>query len=140
MRAVFALAFCLFAFGPPRFEVASIKPSTQQPGSSGMHTGNGRLTAENVTLRRCIQGAYAVSPNLIFGGPNWLDKDRFQIDAKTIDPANGDSARFHPPSGAPNADTRTTSFRSPTGSGPAPGVAPTICGTGTLPITRERKG
>ena len=134
MRAVFALAFCLFAFGPPRFEVASIKPSTQQPGSSGMHTGNGRLTAENVTLRRCIQGAYAVGPN-IFGVPDWLDKDRFQIDAKTIDPANGDSARFHPPSGAPNADTRTTSFRSPSRSGLALSVEPTTCRTGTPPKT-----
>jgi uncharacterized protein (TIGR03435 family) len=92
MRAVFALAFCLCAFGQPRFEVASVKPSTQEAGSSGMHTGNGRLNAENVTLRRCIQGAYAIGPNLIFGGPDWLDKERFQIDAKTADPTNGDAA------------------------------------------------
>jgi uncharacterized protein (TIGR03435 family) len=90
MRIAIGFVLCLCAFGQPRFEVAAIKPSTQDSGSSGMHTGNGRLNAENVTLRRCIQGAYAIGPNLIFGGPDWLDKDRFQIDAKTVDPTNGD--------------------------------------------------
>jgi uncharacterized protein (TIGR03435 family) len=91
MRFVFLLAFASCVFAQPRFEVAAIKPSTEDPGHSGMHTGNGRLNAENVTLRRCIQGAYGISPNLILGGPDWLDKDRFQIDGKTADPKNGDA-------------------------------------------------
>ena len=36
----------------------------------------------NVTLKRCIMGAYAVGPNQISGGPDWLDSDRFEITAK----------------------------------------------------------
>jgi uncharacterized protein (TIGR03435 family) len=85
MRTLIALAFGLCAFAQPRFEVASIKPSTAEPGSDGMHTGNGRLTADNVTLKRCITGAYSISPILIFGGPDWLDKDRFQIECKAAE-------------------------------------------------------
>ena len=65
-----------------RFEVASIKPSNADPSSSGFHSGNGRLTGDNVTLKRCIMAAYGVGPNLIFGGPDWLESDRFQISAK----------------------------------------------------------
>lgn len=70
----------------PRFEVASIKPSNADPGSSGINTGHGRLAASNVTLKRCIMGAYAVGPNQVFGGPDWLESDRFEITAKAEQP------------------------------------------------------
>jgi hypothetical protein len=66
----------------PRFEVASVKPSNDPPGHSGSDSDGGLLRLSNVTLKRCIMGAYHVGPNLIFGGPNWLDDDRFQIVAK----------------------------------------------------------
>jgi uncharacterized protein (TIGR03435 family) len=72
----------------PQFEVASIKPSSADPHSSGMNTGNGRLTANNVTLKRCLMGAYGVGPNQIFGGPDWLDSDRFEITAKAEQPVD----------------------------------------------------
>lgn len=69
--------------GPsPRLEVASIRPSDANPGSSGMNTGHGRLTATNVTLKGCIMGAYAVGPNQIFGGSDWLKVDRSDIATK----------------------------------------------------------
>ena len=88
IRAIGSLAVCVsgvvYAQSAvvPRFEVAAIKPSNADPGASGIHTANGRLTANNVTLKRCIMGAYAVGPNQIFGGPDWLDSDRFEITAK----------------------------------------------------------
>jgi uncharacterized protein (TIGR03435 family) len=82
MRLAVGVFLSLCALAQPRFEVASIKPSADDSGHSGMHTDQGRLTGENVTLRRCIQSAYSIGPNLIFGGPDWLDKDHFQIDAK----------------------------------------------------------
>ena len=70
-----------------QFEVASIKASKDPTStSSGLNTGNGRLTASNVTLKRCIMGAYAVGPNQIFGGPDWLASDRFEIYAKAEQP------------------------------------------------------
>ncbi|MFY9726245.1 MAG: TIGR03435 family protein [Bryobacteraceae bacterium] len=77
-----------------RFEVASVKPSNldQFAGSSGLRTGHGRLTASNVTLKRCIMGAYGVGPNQISGGPAWLDSDRYEIVAKAEQPVDDDAA------------------------------------------------
>src|ERR1700722_10531294 len=88
IRAIASLAVCVSGIAyaqsapGPQFEVASIKPSHADPGSSGIYTGNGRLTASNVTLMRCIMGAYAAGPNQILGGPDWLDSDRWDITAK----------------------------------------------------------
>jgi len=72
----------------PRFEVASIKPANPDhvDGVSGVETKLGRLTATNVTLKRCILGAYGIRPHQIVGGPEWLDADRFDIVAKADGP------------------------------------------------------
>lgn len=67
----------------PAFEVASIKPSTAEPGSSsGITTDTGRIAGRNVTLKRCIRGAYGMPEAQIFGGPKWVDEERYDIDAK----------------------------------------------------------
>lgn len=77
---------------PHSFEVASIKPSNAGPNStSGIHTGHGRLDAENVTLLRCILGAYGVGPQQIIGGPDWLNTDHFEISAKADRPVESDA-------------------------------------------------
>src|SRR6266513_36819 len=74
-----------------RFEVASIRPSDADPNSgSGIQTGHGRLDAKNVTLKRCIMGAFGVGPHQISGGPDWLESDRFEISAKADRPTNDD--------------------------------------------------
>jgi uncharacterized protein (TIGR03435 family) len=92
MRAAIALAFCVCAFAQTQFEVASIKPSN--PGSSfssGIATGHGKLNAENVTLKRCIIGAYGVGPSQVIGGPDWLDSDQFNIQARAGQPTDSDA-------------------------------------------------
>ena len=67
----------------PRFEVASIKLSNAgSNASSGIRTGENRLDASNVTLKRCIVGAYGVGPQQVAGGPDWIDTERFEINAK----------------------------------------------------------
>ena len=78
-----------------RFEVASVRPNNadQFTGSSGLKTGHGLLTASNVTLKRCIMGAYGVGPNQISGGPKWLDSDGYDIVAKADQPV-GDAAQM----------------------------------------------
>lgn len=77
------LSFCLAQSSsiPPAFEVVSIKPSA--PDSRGMNvsTGPGRFTAENVTLKFLIQGAYHVREEQISGGPKWLDAERYDVAA-----------------------------------------------------------
>lgn len=74
-----------------QFEVASVKPSTSSSNSSsGIRTGHGRLDARNVTLKRCIMGAYGVGPHQISGGPDWLDSERFEILAQAEQPIDDD--------------------------------------------------
>ena len=76
---------------PPRFEVASIKPSANpSSGSSGSKSGQGRLNMFNVTLKRCIMGAFGVGPNRIAGGPAWIDSARYDIVAKADRPVDDD--------------------------------------------------
>ncbi len=77
---------------PPTFEVATIKLSSAATNtSSGISTGSGRLSAKNVTLKRCIVGAYEISPQQITGGPPWLDSTRFDIEAKSEKPTDEDA-------------------------------------------------
>jgi uncharacterized protein (TIGR03435 family) len=72
----------------PAFEAASIKPSKAEPGSSsGINTKIGSISARNVTLKRCIRGAYDVQESQIAGGPKWAGEDRYDIDAKAAGPA-----------------------------------------------------
>jgi uncharacterized protein (TIGR03435 family) len=93
VRLLASLMFCVAVFwgqaeDAPRFEVASIKriSGEQLHGLSGGQSRTGTLTMNNVTLKRCIMGAYAVGPNQIAGGPEWLDSDRFEIVAKAEQP------------------------------------------------------
>jgi uncharacterized protein (TIGR03435 family) len=77
----------------PTFEVASIKPNKSGDGRVmlGFQPG-GRFTATGVTLKMLIGQAYGVdqplAPFQIVGGPDWIDRDRFDIVAK----AEGDVA------------------------------------------------
>jgi uncharacterized protein (TIGR03435 family) len=66
------------------FEVASIKPDS--PG--GVSTGDfrflpgGRLSAQQVLLRFFIQNAYGLKPFQILGGPEWINSEGYDIEAK----------------------------------------------------------
>lgn len=75
----------------PSFEAASIKPTVAEPGSSsGIVTRIGRIEARNVTLKRCIRGAYNIPESRVFGGPTWIEDERYDIDAKAAGPAGDD--------------------------------------------------
>ena len=67
----------------PAFEVASVKPNTSGEfgGSFGYRPG-GQFVVVNNTLRNMIRNAYGVQNFQIVGGPDWLDKDRFDVMAK----------------------------------------------------------
>jgi bla regulator protein BlaR1 len=66
-----------------RFVVSTVKPSSAATsGSSGIYTGHGRLDGKNVTLKRCIIGAYGIGPHQVVGGPDWIDTLRWDIEAK----------------------------------------------------------
>jgi uncharacterized protein (TIGR03435 family) len=65
------------------FEVATVKVNRSGSGASnGPRLTNGRLSAENSTLRRFLQVAYDLNA-LQISGPDWLDNDRFDLAAKS---------------------------------------------------------
>src|SRR5947208_2795643 len=73
----------------PSFEAASIKPSSLDRDDSGVVSSKGRLSMKNVTLKRCVRGAYNIPDILIAAGPSgpkWLDEDRFNIEARAAGP------------------------------------------------------
>jgi bla regulator protein BlaR1 len=76
------------------FEVASVKlnHSTSPERFGGFEPG-GRFRVVNVPLRQIIAWAYGeqfpVVDEQILGGPSWLDRDRFDINAR----ADGDPSR-----------------------------------------------
>jgi uncharacterized protein (TIGR03435 family) len=99
--AVFTLfAALLLAQGqstvPPdlRFEVASLKPSPPigRGGFNGIRpaAGGQRYEAANCTIKTMIGVAYRVKPEQIVGGPDWLDADRYDMEAKAEKSSNGD--------------------------------------------------
>ena len=67
----------------PTFEVASIKPNKSGDGRVmfGMQPG-GRFTATNVPLRGIVVMAYQLQNFQLLGGPDWIDSERFDINAK----------------------------------------------------------
>jgi len=66
---------------PPAFEVASIKPSASGGGRSNAVVNDGGIVLTNVTLRQCVGAAYNIQdPELV--GPDWLETERFDIQAK----------------------------------------------------------
>lgn len=65
------------------FEVASIHQSKTEAGGGGITTEpGGRFVATGVTLRRLIFSAYNLPMARIVDGPEWVDRIRFDVQAK----------------------------------------------------------
>jgi uncharacterized protein (TIGR03435 family) len=88
MIAGLSAVFLLQTAEAPKFEVAFVKPSKSESGTSNVNSCNGRVHMRNVILRRCIRRAYGMPDAQIPGGPKWLDENRFTIVAKAAGPAN----------------------------------------------------
>ena len=73
---------------PPKFEVASIKLNTSGSGVGVFSAKLGRVSAQNLPLNWCIQYAFDVWDEALFSGPNWLDSEQFDIEAKAPGPAD----------------------------------------------------
>ena len=80
-----------------KFEVASVKPNILGSQSYLIRFQNGRYVARYVTLKRLIRSAYGtvggpLSDSQIVGGPDWLDRETFDVEATapgTASAANG---------------------------------------------------
>jgi uncharacterized protein (TIGR03435 family) len=83
------------------FEVASIKESGPQQhilNALLMYPG-ARVLALGATLRFLLMEAYNLPPQQIVGGPAWIDKTRFDIEAK---PPAGVASRYTAPRNSKN--------------------------------------
>ncbi len=80
------LPYLAFAFSilvcAASFDVASVKPANPNAVGSNSDSDPGRVTMQNVTLKRCIMRAYEVPDIQITGGPKWLDESRYDIEAR----------------------------------------------------------
>jgi uncharacterized protein (TIGR03435 family) len=77
---------------PLTFDVVTIKPHGQGAGWRLQPTPDG-YTAANVSLLKLVQEAYGIfDPKLITGGPSWIDKDKFDLEAK-FDPSEIPNAK-----------------------------------------------
>ena len=90
-RGAFAVLLGLSIIWPSSaqksFDVASVKPNTSGREGGGMSPRGDRLVATNVTLRSLMVYAFGPLKGLlmrqqIIGGPQWIDSDHFDIEAK----------------------------------------------------------
>jgi uncharacterized protein (TIGR03435 family) len=67
----------------PAFEVASVKPNRSGPGPSAIRTSAGRITMENVSLKKVTLWAYDIPDDREYAlvGPDWLTTEHFDIQA-----------------------------------------------------------
>jgi uncharacterized protein (TIGR03435 family) len=68
---------------PPKYEVASIKPNTDNDFRFAFRIEpSGRLAATGITLKRLMMTAYNVQDFRIVGGPDWVVSRRWDVQAK----------------------------------------------------------
>jgi uncharacterized protein (TIGR03435 family) len=65
----------------PKFNVADVHPSPHNslPAVRGPFFGDGRYEVRYATMVDLIHLAFGVDPERVFGGPSWLEFDRFDV-------------------------------------------------------------
>jgi len=86
-RTVVLLLFFLSLAGvaqnvQPAFEVASIKPNNSSAPPNTLFRPGGGYEAANATLKAILSNAFDIPQRQIVGGPNWIDSDRYDVNAK----------------------------------------------------------
>ena len=87
MKAVIAIAcaaaaLCAQTTGADRFAVSTIKPSRPEEGYSVVVQGR-RFFTRQTSLKELIGYAYMMHIRQIVGGPDWVETEKFDIDAET---------------------------------------------------------
>ena len=83
MRTIL-IFFAAAAFAQtPSFEAATIKPSKDEAGHSGMHSRTSRIVLSGQTLKSLIAIAYHLKDTQVSGGPAWAGIERYDINAES---------------------------------------------------------
>ena len=77
---------------PLKFEVATIKPSSPDEVGGGVKPlpGGQTYVSNNMPLRVVIRVIYKIPDSVIIGGPNWINTDLWDIQAKAPRPSSMD--------------------------------------------------
>ena len=69
---------------PPVFSIADVhaSPASSNPNMRSGFTMGGRYELHNASMVDLIRTAYGIDADAVFGGPSWLDSDRFEIIAQ----------------------------------------------------------
>ena len=80
----------------PSFEVVSIKPDSplSQYFPEVRLLPGGRLSVEKTVLRSLIENAYGLKSYQISGGPNWINSEGYDIEARADGPASAPQMRL----------------------------------------------
>ena len=91
LLAVAVVAIPIFSQAPtgdrPQFEVASIKVHPPPLTQIGISARGGRFVATGFSVKMLVGRGYAVPESRIIGGPNWIDSERYDIEAKAAENA-----------------------------------------------------
>src|SRR6185436_7710025 len=63
----------------PAFEAADLHLSAPGTSESAGFLPNGRVEFRGVSLLRLITAAYSLPADRVFGGPSWLETERFDV-------------------------------------------------------------
>jgi len=107
IRSLAAVLLSTTAFSqvgpPPKFDVADVRVSQRSDWAkkAGTAMQGGFLNAGRYELRRAtmldlIRTAYAVDADKVYGGPSWLDYDRFEVVAKAPPATRPETVRLMP--------------------------------------------
>ena len=88
---------------PPalEFDVALIKPTNPDFKGTRIQILSDRINIQGATLSILLQQFYDVTPDMMQGGPKFMDEDRWDITAKMISTDPG-----QPPQGDPETRTK----------------------------------
>ena len=99
----FLTCLCLFGLLPaafaqseapaPIFAVADIHRSPAGVRDGGLYLHANRLEMHGVSMLHLITAAWGIPAEKVFGGPNWLDTDRFEIVARSENPVTTQNFR-----------------------------------------------
>jgi uncharacterized protein (TIGR03435 family) len=86
--AVLVSSMLGFAQTPPAIEAARVKPNKSGDVAVDQQIDPTRMRWYNTTLSILIRGAYAIQNHQLIGMPDWVDSDRWDVEATTTAPAS----------------------------------------------------
>jgi len=93
-RAALFAATLTVVFGQaPAFEAVSIKLNTSGRPGGGIDISPARMKIINSSLKLCVQAAWNVKDFQVAGGANWMDAERYDIDAVAANPFTREEMR-----------------------------------------------